>query len=260
MSSMPARRLGTFLTFALVVAAPHLGAQHSTKPSPATRPTGRASSSVSAPTWTPDAIKADPAGFIAYATPHLRAKITAAAAVHRDVSDAWYKLNHLRNQYDKKLDSNQTALRISKETFQSASGHWPLLMAGREYDEPAFMKEVDRLLDEHSALVAVQNQVEAAAHEASRKSESLAMQVQIDRVTLDVLEAYKPMLREPRPPSVEGALERALLGANERLATAEESTAPAAIRTVEELMKGAASRASRLTAAEFLKRGPDSRR
>ena len=64
---MAARRLATFLTFALLLLGPsQAGAQGSTRPSPATRPVGRAPSVVPAARWTPDAIKADPAGFIAY--------------------------------------------------------------------------------------------------------------------------------------------------------------------------------------------------
>lgn len=77
------------------------------------------------------------------------------------------------------------------------------------------------------------------------------MQIQIDRATIDTLEASKPLLAKP----LSSTLERIMESAREPV-----SDDTAAVRTVEELMQGAASRKSRLTAAEFLSRKPESRK
>ena len=233
---------------------------------PASRPSPKAgASAVPAAIRTAEAIEADPAGFIACAIPRLRAKIKAAESDQSGLREALKKLDRFRRETDKKLASSDAVLSAFRNPFQASRGAWPLQVEGREYDEAEFMKEVERRLDERSLPAAVNHQVDLVAGEIDRKTLHLEQSNTIDRVTIDVLEAYKPMLSDPRrgqrplPTSVEANLERALLSAYERLAKAEEPSATA-VRTVEELMQAASSRKSRPTAAEFLKQKPESRK
>jgi hypothetical protein len=219
---------------------------------------------VRAPTWTPDAIKADPARFIAHATQRLRASITAAESAQTSLREASEKLDRLKQENAKKLASKGAALDTLKDSFQAPGREWPLLVAGRVYGEAAFMKEVDRLLADRRLLVAMENQIVLAAEQAGRTAMLLAMQITHDQVTLDTLEASKSLIEKPLSPG----LERILVSVHERMSTAEDPSATAAIRSVAELMQ-AASRKSRLTdprslsrptATEFLSGKPESRK
>jgi hypothetical protein len=221
---------------------------------------------VSAATWAPDAIKVDPAGFIACAIPRLRANITVAETAQNGLREASVKLDRLKQENRDKLASSAAALDAFREAFQASGRRWPLSVAGREYDEPAFMKEVDRLLEDRSLLSAVGNQIALASEETDRKAGYLAMDIKIDRVTIDTLEASKSMLAKPLSSTVERIIE----STRKRLSEVEKSRDPPAIPSVAELMHAASRKSrlasaeflskSRLTAAEFLSRKPESRK
>src|SRR5262245_2522795 len=92
--------------------------------------------------WTLGAIKEDPAGFVADAIPRLRDRMTMAESDQIVLRRALRKLDRFRQENDEKLASNGAALSAFKEIFQAPGREWPLPVAGREYDEAAFMKEV----------------------------------------------------------------------------------------------------------------------
>jgi phage shock protein A len=203
--------------------------------------------------WTDEARREDPVGFIDYSIKQLDDSIGKFDSAKVDLAQAKGKLEGMKQTNAEKLAFAEKQLGEFKAAYKTAEGGkgWPVEIAGRSYSQDQLKSQVELFLSQKASYEGIIAETEDGLKVAEAKHRELVNRINESKHNLERLRTQRELVKINK---LTAETEKMMAEVNQVLIENDQVNAPESVRTVEDMMKDAASAPAKATpkADEFL--------